>query len=139
MQRKKGALCGRRPPPFRVRPGTSPMAPLKAIRLQLNEIRLCRAVNCALSPFRAGKRPWWGEGEKSCQPSRIPSGKPSSRTGIRATTTRRQGVHTASELRHSHPRLDRLAGVDQVLDVMRKGEALHLHYELPRTDGVAGA
>ena len=45
-------------------------------------------------------------------------------------TARRQGVHTASELRRSIRRLDRrLAGVDQILGAMRKGEVLHLQYE----------
>jgi hypothetical protein len=55
--------------------GHKPMSPLKAIRakcydcsyFQLNEIRLCEAVNCALWPFRAGKHPWWGEGKKTSQ------------------------------------------------------------------------
>jgi hypothetical protein len=55
--------------------GHKPMSPLKAIRakcydcsyFQLNEIRLCEAVNCALWPFRAGKHPWWGEGKKTGQ------------------------------------------------------------------------
>src|SRR6476620_12574415 len=55
--------------------GHKPQSPLQAIRekcrdcscYQLNEIRLCEAVNCALWPFRAGKHPWWGEGEKTCQ------------------------------------------------------------------------
>jgi hypothetical protein len=50
-------------------------SPLRAIRekcrdcscYQPNEIRACEAVNCALWPFRAGKHPWWGEGEKTCQ------------------------------------------------------------------------
>jgi hypothetical protein len=45
------------------------MSPLKAIRakcydwsyFQLNEIRLCEAVNCALWPYRAGKHPWRAE------------------------------------------------------------------------------
>ena len=45
-------------------------------------------------------------------------------------TTPRQGVHTASELRRSTRRLDRrLASVDQMLDAMRRGEALHLQYK----------
>ena len=45
-------------------------------------------------------------------------------------TTPRQGVHTASELRRSTRRLDRcLAGVDQILGAMGRGEALHLRYE----------
>ena len=47
--------------------------PLKAIRakcydcsyFQLNEIRLCEAVNCALWPFRAGKHPWRAEARKT--------------------------------------------------------------------------
>jgi hypothetical protein len=55
--------------------GHKPQSPLQAIRekcrdcscYQLNEIRACEAVNCALWPFRAGKHPWWGEGEKTCQ------------------------------------------------------------------------
>ena len=55
--------------------GHKPQSPLQAIRekcrdcscYQLNEIRVCEAVNCALWPFRAGKHPWWGEGEKTCQ------------------------------------------------------------------------
>ena len=41
----------------------------------------------------------------------------------------RQGAHTASELRRSTRRLIGLAGVDQILGAMRKGEALHLQYE----------
>jgi hypothetical protein len=45
-------------------------------------------------------------------------------------TIPRRGVHTASELRRSTRRLDRcLAGVDQILDAMRTGEALHLQYK----------
>jgi len=55
--------------------GHVPMSPLKAIRTkcfdcsyyQVTEIRLCEAINCPLWPFRAGKHPWWGEGEKTCQ------------------------------------------------------------------------
>ena len=55
--------------------GHAPMSPLKAIRekcrdcscYQLNEIRACEAVKCPLWPFRAGKHPWWGEGEKTRQ------------------------------------------------------------------------
>ena len=53
--------------------GHKPMSPLKAIRakcydcsyFQLNEIRLCEAVNCALWPFRAGKHPWRAEARKT--------------------------------------------------------------------------
>jgi len=45
-------------------------------------------------------------------------------------TTPHQGVHTASGVRRSTRRLDRrLAGVDEVLAAMRKGEGLHLQYE----------
>ena len=52
-----------------------PQSPLQAIRekcrdcscYQLNEIRACEAVNCALWPFRAGRHPWWGEGGKTGQ------------------------------------------------------------------------
>jgi hypothetical protein len=55
--------------------GHKPMPPLKAIRakcsdcayFQLNEIRHCEAVKCPLWPFRAGKHPWWGESQKTCQ------------------------------------------------------------------------
>jgi hypothetical protein len=55
--------------------GHTPQSPLRAIRAkcfdcsyyQVSEIRLCEAVNCALWPFRAGKHPWWGEGEKTSQ------------------------------------------------------------------------
>lgn len=55
--------------------GHKPQSPLEAIRekcrdcsnYRLSEIRLCEAMNCALWPFRAGKHPWWGEGEKTCQ------------------------------------------------------------------------
>jgi len=55
--------------------GHAPQSPLKAIRakcldcsyFQFSEIRLCEAVKCPLWPFRAGKHPWWGEGEKPCQ------------------------------------------------------------------------
>ena len=53
--------------------GHEPMSPLKAIRakcydcsyFQLNEIRLCEVVNCALWPFRAGKHPWRAEARKT--------------------------------------------------------------------------
>ncbi len=53
--------------------GHKPQSPLQAIRekcrdcscYQLNEIRACEAVNCALWPFRAGKHPWRVEGEKT--------------------------------------------------------------------------
>ena len=53
--------------------GHAPMSPLKAIRekcrdcscYQLNEIRLCEAVNCALWPFRAGRHPWRAELRKT--------------------------------------------------------------------------
>jgi hypothetical protein len=55
--------------------GHKPMSPLKAIRAkcldcscyQISEVRLCEAVKCPLWPFRAGKHPWWGEGEKTSQ------------------------------------------------------------------------
>jgi len=48
-------------------------SPLRAIRAkcldcscyQASEVRLCEAVRCPLWPFRAGKHPWWGEGEKT--------------------------------------------------------------------------
>jgi hypothetical protein len=44
-------------------------------------------------------------------------------------TAPRQGL-TASELRRSARRLDRLlADIDQILGAMREGEALHLQYE----------
>ena len=50
-------------------------SPLRAIRdkcldcscYQVSEVRLCEAVKCPLWPFRAGRHPWWGEGEKTCQ------------------------------------------------------------------------
>ena len=53
--------------------GHKPKSPLKAIRakcydcsyFQLNEIRLCEAVNCALWPFRAGNHPWRTEARKT--------------------------------------------------------------------------
>ena len=53
--------------------GHKPMSPLKVIRakcydcsyFQPSEIRLCEAVNCALWPFRAGKRPWRVEARKT--------------------------------------------------------------------------
>jgi hypothetical protein len=68
--------------------GHKPMSPLKAIRakcydcsyFQLNEIRLCEAVNCALWPFRAGKHPWRVEARKPRLLPRIPRSKPPSRT-----------------------------------------------------------
>jgi hypothetical protein len=55
--------------------GHEPMSPLRAIRekcrdcscYQLNEIRACQTVKCPLWPFRAGKHPWWGEDQKTCQ------------------------------------------------------------------------
>ena len=68
--------------------GHKPMSPLKAIRtkcydcsyFQLNEIRLCEAVNCALWPFRAGKHPWRADARKTHLLTRIPTGNPRSRT-----------------------------------------------------------
>ena len=53
--------------------GHKPQSPLQAIRekcrdcacYQLNEIRGCEAVNCALWPFRAGKHPWRAEARKT--------------------------------------------------------------------------
>jgi hypothetical protein len=50
-----------------------PMSPLRGIRAkcrdrscnQLNEIRACEAVKCALWPFRAGKHPWRAEARKT--------------------------------------------------------------------------
>ena len=53
--------------------GHKPMSPLKAIRekcrdcscYQLNEIRLCEDMGCALWPFRAGRHPWLAEAEKT--------------------------------------------------------------------------
>ena len=53
--------------------GHKPQSPLQAIRekcrdcscYQLNEIRACEAVNCALWPFRAGKHPWRAEARKT--------------------------------------------------------------------------
>ena len=55
--------------------GHGPQSPLQAIRekcrdcscYQVNEIRACEAVNCALWPFRAIEHPWWGEGGKTGQ------------------------------------------------------------------------
>ena len=55
--------------------GHKPQSPLRAIRdkcldcscYQVSEVRLCEAVKCPLWPFRAGKHPWWGEGEKTSQ------------------------------------------------------------------------
>jgi hypothetical protein len=55
--------------------GHEPMSPLKAIRAkcydcsyyQLKEIRLCEAIHCPLWPFRAGRHPYWGNGEKTRQ------------------------------------------------------------------------
>ena len=55
--------------------GHKPQSPLRVIRAkcldcscyQVSEVRLCEAVKCPLWPFRAGKHPWWGEGEKTCQ------------------------------------------------------------------------
>ena len=49
------------------------MSPLKAIRaksydcsyFQLNEIRLCEAVNCAPWPFQAGMHRWRAEPRKT--------------------------------------------------------------------------
>ena len=63
--------------------GHKPQSPLQAIRekcrdcscYQLNEIRACEAVKCALWPFRAGKHPWWARSAKNTAYSRIPSGK----------------------------------------------------------------
>jgi hypothetical protein len=57
--------------------GHRPQSPLRAIRAkcldcscyQVGEVRLCEAVKCPLWPFRAGRHPWWGEGEKTCQTS----------------------------------------------------------------------
>ena len=73
--------------------GHTPQSPLRAIRdkcldcscYQVSEVRLCEAVKCPLWPFRAGKHPWWGEGEKTCQTlDGVLSGKPPSRTRGRA-------------------------------------------------------
>ena len=55
--------------------GHKPQSPLRAIRAkcldcscyQASEVRLCEAIKCPLWPFRAGKHPWWGEGEKNSQ------------------------------------------------------------------------
>ena len=55
--------------------GHNAQSPLRAIRAkcldcscyQASEVRLCEAIKCPLWPFRAGKHPWWGEGEKTCQ------------------------------------------------------------------------
>jgi len=55
--------------------GHTPQSPLRAIRdkcldcscYQPSEVRLCEAVKCPLWPFRAGRHPWWGEGEKTSQ------------------------------------------------------------------------
>ena len=52
--------------------GHTPMSPLKVIRakcydcsyFQLNEIRLCEAVNRALWSFRSGRHPWRVEARK---------------------------------------------------------------------------
>ena len=68
--------------------GHKPQSPLRAIRekcrdcscYQLNEIRACEAVNCALWPFRAGKHPWLGRTRKNLPTTRIASGTPPSRT-----------------------------------------------------------
>ena len=55
--------------------GHNAQSPLRAIRAkcldcscyQVSEVGLCEAIKCPLWPFRAGKHPWWGEGEKTCQ------------------------------------------------------------------------
>jgi len=68
--------------------GHKPQDPLRAIRdkcldcscYQVSEVRLCEAVKCPLLPFRAGKHPGGAKAKKPAKPSRIPSGKPSSRT-----------------------------------------------------------
>ena len=68
--------------------GHKPMSPLKAISakcydcsyFQLNEIRRCEAVNCALWPFRAGKHPGGPRREKPRLLTRIPSGNRHPRT-----------------------------------------------------------
>jgi hypothetical protein len=45
-------------------------------------------------------------------------------------TTPRPGAHTASELRRSTRRLDRLlTNVDEILCALRKGEELHLQHQ----------
>ena len=53
--------------------GHKPQSPLQAIRekcrdcscYQLNEIRACEAVKCALWPFRSGRHPWRAETRKT--------------------------------------------------------------------------
>ena len=75
MPKSKTKLAAIWPPTAAVsrEAGHKPMSPLKAIRakcydcsyFQLNEIRLCEAVNCALWPFRAGNHPWRTEARKT--------------------------------------------------------------------------
>ena len=96
---------GRRPPMSRAS-RHKPQSPLKAIRAkcfdcsyyQVSEIRLCEAVNCALWPFRAGKHPWWGEGEKTCQtladPEREMASERWGRGMIRRTLPQRRASET---------------------------------------------
>jgi hypothetical protein len=53
--------------------GHQPQSPLQAIRekrrdcscYQLNEIRACEAVNCALWRFKVGKHPWRADARKT--------------------------------------------------------------------------
>ena len=87
--------------------GHKPQSPLRAIRekcrdcscYQLNEIRACEAVKCPLWPFRAGKHPWWGEGEK---------------TGRTLANSEVQTVHDEGSAPDSAPDAERIHDTDRV-------------------------
>ena len=76
--------------------GHRPQSPLRAIRAkcldcscyQAGEVRLCEAVKCPLWLFWAGKHSWRAKAKKPAKPSRIPTGKPPSRTGVTRRTPR---------------------------------------------------
>ena len=136
--------------------GHKPMSPLKAIRakcydcsyFQLNEIRFCEAVNCALWPFRAGKHPW-----------RVEARKPplTDANSDQQTAFQGGGLHqaprpmpnasvTRTGYRHDHfprPRADGSQPAHQrrlgckfatttALAAIRGGQSLHLHYQTDR-------
>jgi hypothetical protein len=87
--------------------GPKPQSPLQAIRekcrdcscYQLNEIRACEAVNCAIWPFRAGKHPWRAEARKT--PLNDANSKEQTTPGDEGTESGSLSISRSNSLRSS--------------------------------------
>ena len=131
--------------------GHKPQSPLRAIRAkcldcscyQVSEVRLCEAVKCPLWPFRAGKHPWWGEGEKTCQTLADSDRQTAFQDegSARPTLRRRSGADmSAAGTRQGVPAIDfqqlrrdrNVAAANRAIAAMRRGETLCLQYQAGR-------